>query len=202
ANGTTTPVPESLAGGFFDNTGGPEYVTVTASPASIGPIFPGDPSNPIAVSLAPMNQFQSQLNTIVSLTTLVGGPLGAPLSTSVSPASVDLVNGSSTATVSVAAPSSAGTGLHNVYLSARYDLTDSNTVVTSQLQQFLNFPVTVVDFSVSTPASIGFAANQTGAAAVTITSVNGFAGSVAVAQSIIMPATGLTQSIAPSSVTL
>src|SRR5207245_10723284 len=58
ANGSTTPDPETSQGSTFDNSaaGSMPFVTVTASPTSFGPEFPGT-ANTATVTATAMNGF-------------------------------------------------------------------------------------------------------------------------------------------------
>ncbi len=196
ANGTNTPNPETAQGATFDDSTPPPSVSVSANPQSFGPEFPGTPNTANITATAGVGYPTFGAADAVTFTKVASPGLTAnligtnPCTTGGASCSVNL-----TLSATVA-------GNYTVTVSGTYATTDSlgnpDTLVST-----VKLIVIIVDFGFTiSPTTISFGSGLTGTATITLTSLNHFAGSVALSTGPIIGGTGLSISYNPGSVAL
>jgi uncharacterized membrane protein len=196
ANGSTSPVSETAQGGSFDNSTPLPFVTVTSSASSFGPEFPGT-SNTATITAMAGSGYPGFATDSVSFTTVASPGLTATL-TGTNPCAT----GGTSCSVSLSL-NAATSGDYFVTVSGTYAASDS-LGNTDTLVSGVTINVAVNDFSFAiSPTSISFVSGSTGTAAITLASLNGFAGSVTLSTGAIIPTTpALSVTYNPSTLTL
>ncbi len=197
ANGSTSPVPETAQAGTFNNSTPPPFVTVTASPSSFGPEFPGTSNVATITATAGTGYPPFGATDAVTFTPIASTGLTATL-TGVNPCTTSGLSCSVSLTLSAAAA-----GNYFVIVSGTYATADalSNPDTLSGTVR-LNVVVNDFGFTVS-PTTVSFASGSTGTATISLTSLNGFASSITLSTGTIIPTTPpLTITYSPSTVTL
>jgi hypothetical protein len=193
ANGTPTPVPETVQAATFNNSGSSTmpFVTLSANATSFGPEFPGV-ANHVNVTANVMNGYSINSTNSVSFTTIATPGL------TVSPAS-----GSCTAQpcsiVLTLNPSGAG----------NYSLTVAGTYISKDasgnpdtLVSTVGFFVMAYDFGFAiNPLTLSFISGEIGSATATISSQNGFSGVIVLSTNLVIPV-GMTIAYYPSTISL
>jgi hypothetical protein len=196
ANGSTSPVSETVEGGSFDNSTPPPSVTVTSSASNFGPEFPGTSNTATITAIAGVGYPGFATDSII-FTTVVSPGLIAVL-TGTNPCATGGTSCSVNLTLNAAT-----SGNYFVMVSGTYATSDSlgnpDTLVSD-----VRINVAVSDFSFAiSPTSISFASGSTATATITLASLNGFAGSVILSTGSIIPSTPpLSVTYNPSKVTL
>src|SRR5438309_5939854 len=197
ANGSITPDPETSQGSTFDNSAvaSMPFVTVTATPTSFGPEFPGT-ANTATVTATAMNGYGTGFGTdSVAFTTSATSGLTATLS-GVNPCAT----GGTSCSVSLSL-SATSAGNYTAVVSGTYATTDA-AGNPDTLVGVVSLHVVVDDFGLTiTPTSITFISGSTGVATASLSSLNHFVGSITLSSGSIAPS-GLTISYSPTTVTL
>jgi len=197
ANGSTSPVPETAQAGRFNNSTPPPFVTVTASPSSFGPEFPGTSNTATITATAGAGYPPFLVTDSVTFSTFATTGLTATL-TRVNPCTTAGALCSVTLSLSAAAA-----GNYFVIVSGTYATSDASSNPDT-LVSAVRLTVVVNDFGFTiNPTSISFASGSTATATVTLTSLNGFTGPIILSTGAIVPTTPpLAITYSPSSVTL
>jgi hypothetical protein len=196
ANGTPTANVETVQGASFSNSDSATMaaVDVTATPTSFGPEFPGT-SNTATVTATAVNGYPGLATDSVSFTTKTSPGLTATIS-GVNPCSTGGVSCSVTLTLSASA-----FGNYSVTVYGTYSTTDPSGNPDT-LVGTVSLVVVVYDFGFSVSStSVSFNSANTGSDTITLTSLNGFAGSVTLSSGTILPP-GLTITYNPNPVVL
>ena len=200
-NGSTTPVPETIQTGNFSDASTPPWVSVSLTASQPGPVLPGKVAN-FTLTYTPQNgwpgpsgcAFDSLCQVYLSWVTSSSAiqvccfqPLTFTLNAS-KPVSITLGLAAS------AVPPSTGTFFATIY--GEYD----TSVVTSTgfpigtLVAPITLTLDVFDYALQVQPSgpITFRLGQSGSRVLTVTSLNGFTGNVAVSTRAMSPVSGLT----------
>ena len=188
--------PETVQAGTFDNSTPPPWVSISSSTSTIGPILGSGVSGTATITTTAQNSWPPPSSgDSISFTTQQTAGLTASLSGggTCHPAACSI-----TLTVSGAA------GNYVVTVLGKYSTIDATTTMTSTLIAPVTLSVVIQDFSISvSSATANIPPNGAayGALTVTVASLNGFTGTVAVSTSALAPS-GLTVSYTPASYTL
>jgi len=175
ADGSLSPVPETVQGGTFDNEMFPPFLTVDSDSGIIGPMTVGSIEN-LRLNLTGQNGWNSSICfCLVSLSTVESSSSISVLlnNTNIdSPSGLAFVNMNITGTTA---------GNFSVTVIAEYSTLDLQTFDTDTLVAHLSLKVIVTDFSVSSNPIIIPAVLAGGPASslITVTGENGFSGPVA-----------------------
>ena len=193
-----SPNPETAQGATFDDSTPPPSVTVSANHLSFGPEFPGTANIANITATAGTNYPTFGATDAVTFTTAATSGLTATLA-GTNPCVTNGASCSVNLTLSAAAP-----GNYFVTVSGTYATTDS-LGNPDTLASTVKLGVAVDDFGFTiSPTTISFGSGLTGTATITLTGLNGFAGTVTISSGTIIPPTTppLTISYSPASVTL
>ncbi len=157
----------------------PPNFSISASPSSL--MIQASSSGTATVTLTSVNSFVGTL--ALSATASPSG-----LTTSLNPTSVTLTSGG-TASSTLSVSASTG-GIYTVTIQA----------TSGSLSHSLTMTVTVADFSISAPSSLTVFKGSPQTSTITLSSLNGFAGTVSLTTS--ASPSGITASVNPTSVTL
>ena len=186
-NGTTTPDPELVQDGTFDNS---NLDTTTTSVACL-PIF------------VPVNNPTTCTAIVTDIHGSLTSPTGTVLFTSDSPGSFAPIAGCSLSTISARAascqdsytPNALASGTHTITSSYKGDSTHGLSVSQNSVTVT---PVTEPDFSIiSDTGSLVVSVGMIATSLIHVSTVNGFEGNVSLALSV-TPAAGLSCSVSPS----
>ncbi len=173
-NGTTTPTPETVQAGSFDNSNTTmlPYATMTSAKTTLGQFLSGlAASTTDVLTITPVNGFETSssptvtMNSPVSVTTTtIAGAFPLPAA-SLSSYSLTFASATPmTSTLSALISTGTGKGNDTVTVVGTYVTTDQSTFLTSSLEVIAVLPVAVLDFSVTAnPATISNTAVATSA---------------------------------------
>jgi len=192
-DGSQTPVVEMAQGGSFDNSVASSSVSLTVNQSSFGPEFPNTP-NTVTVNVTAINGYPGFATDSVTVTTVASAGLTANLS-GTNPCSTS----GTFCSLSLLLSASVG-GNYSVSVLARYSTVDLRNFNSSTLVAHATVQVVATDFAISAdPAIVSpILAGVAVSSLVTVTSVNGFTGIVAL--SVAAPA--YQCSLSPGSVVL
>ncbi|OLB72205.1 hypothetical protein AUI06_01900 [archaeon 13_2_20CM_2_52_21] len=186
ANGSTSPVPETVQTAIFSTNTTPDFV-MTASPGAI--TITAGSSGLSTVSVTSSNGFSG---TVSLNTTVVTGNL----TISINPVTVTIGAGqTATSTITISAFASTPPGTYSVSIAGL-----SGSLFHSVAISLTVNPSPIPDFSLTvSPSSLSVVQGTSATSTATLTSLNGFTGTVTLSVSV--PA-GLTVSLAPGIITL
>jgi hypothetical protein len=196
SNGSTTPPSETAQGGTFNNSTPPPFVSLSATPSSFGPEFPSTP-NTATITATASPGYPGFATDSVAFTAASTQGLTATFS-----GTNPCVTGGASCSVSLSL-TAAAIGNYSATVFGTYATLDSSNNPDTLVAN-VTLVVIVYDYGFTVnPTSISFSSGLTGTATVTLTSLNHFAGSIALSTGTIIPATPpLTITYNPIAVTL
>ena len=199
AGGSTSQNSETAQNGSFDNSAAAAMasVTLTTSNAIFGPEFPGT-TNTTTITATAMNAYPSFFSSdSVDFTATMPSGSTATLS-GTNPCTTSGISCSVSLTVGATAPGNYAITVSGTYPTA--DLSGNPDTLVSTVTILLD--VTDFGFSVN-PTTVYFVLGSSGSTTATLSSLNGFTGSITLSAGTVVPATPpLTISFNPGSVTL
>jgi hypothetical protein len=195
----STAIPETVQTGVvFSNSASSSMEVVrlsTNATSSFGPEFPGV-ANHANITASALNGYMINSTNSVSFTTVTSSQsLSASLTSTVCSS-----GGAGCSVVLTLTTSTAGN--YSVTVFGSFPTVDS-AGNPDTLSQSVTVGVSVFDFGfLISPISVTFISGEIATSTATLTSLNGFAGTVTLSTSIVAPATGLTISYSPSQIVL
>lgn len=180
ANGTTTPVPESVQTGGFDNsnTSMLPYAILTTPTTNLGISLPGAPTHalPLATYTATSQNGFNTSSTPAQLTLAASvNGTGIRPTVSLSKSVLDLTNvprGKFNQTGSVS--STVPAGIYFATVTATYQALDMNTFTTSSLSATYSLPINVTGFKITATSPSSQPVGTAAASTITVTIYKAF----------------------------
>lgn len=186
-------VPETVQTASFSSLEPQQSVALSANPPTLGPV-PANTGATTIITATSQNGFPEIDAGEVTFTAQSSGA-----GTSFNSSTVTLTPGGSRAVTLTMTGSGPGTFLATVY--GTYTVTNTTTGFSNTLAATLTVSVTVTDFTIAAnPTTVRFAAGLTNTSTITVTSINGFAGTITLSATSLP--NGAAATFSPASVTL